>query len=258
VYNLQEKKLDARTISVFFIGYPNKSKGYIFYCLNHNTRIVESGNARFIENHHISRSKESRKVDIKEKHAEVPTSDVSSKVVVPFVVSRSHNNPIQQINIPNPQNEHMDNEPTNDAQVIDEHRIDEPQVIPLKRSKRQRRPAITNDYVVYSLEHESDLTINEDPVSFRQAMKSNNFEKWFDAMKKELKSMDDNKVWDLVEMPKSAKRVDCKWVFNTKRDSKGNIERYKARLVAKGYTKKDGIDYKETFSPVSKNYSLRL
>jgi len=167
VYNPHEKKLDARTISGFFIGYPDKSKGYIFYCPNHSTRIVESSNARFIENGQISESEESRKVDIKEKHAEVPTSDVSSQVVVPFIVSRSHNNPMQQINIPNPQNEHMDNEPINDAQVSDEQRIDEPQVIPLRRSERQRRPAITNDYVVYSLEHECDLSIDEDPVSFR-------------------------------------------------------------------------------------------
>jgi len=43
---------------------------------------------------------------------------------------------MQQINIPNPQNEHMDNELTNDAQVINEQTINEPQVIPVKRSER--------------------------------------------------------------------------------------------------------------------------
>lgn len=77
-------------------------------------------------------------------------------------------------------------------------------------------------------------------------------------MKEELKSMSDNNVWDLVELPKGSKRVGCKWVFKTKRDSKGNIERYKARLVTKGFTQKDGVDYKETFSPVSKKDSLRI
>ena len=112
--------------------------------------------------------------------------------------------------------------------------------------------------VVYSLEHECDLTIDEEPVSFKQALKCSNSEKWLNAMKEELKSMDDNKVWDLVELPKGSKRVGCKWVFKIKRDSKGNIITFKARLAAKGFTQKEGIDYKETFSPVSKKDSLRI
>ena len=53
------------------------------------------------------------------------------------------------------------------------------------------------------------------------------------------------------------KPISCKWIFKTKRDSKGNVERYKACLVAKGYTQKEGIDYKETFSLVSSKDSFR-
>ena len=35
--------------------------------------------------------------------------------------------------------------------------------------------------------------------------------------------------------------------FKTKKDSKGDVERYKARLVAKGFTQKEGIDYTKDF-----------
>jgi len=48
--------------------------------------------------------------------------------------------------------------------------------------------------VVYSIKHECDLSIDEDLVSVKQAMESDNSEKWFNAMKEELKSMDDNQV----------------------------------------------------------------
>ena len=61
IYNSHEKKLDFKTISGYFIGYPMKSKGYRFYCPNHSTKIVETGNARFIENDEISGSDQLQK-----------------------------------------------------------------------------------------------------------------------------------------------------------------------------------------------------
>ena len=94
--------------------------------------------------------------------------------------------------------------------------------------------------MVYLQESENDLSIDNDPISFSEAINGDNSNKWLDAMKDELKSMAHNDVWDLVELPEGCKRVGCKWVFKTKRDSQGNIERYKARLVAKGFTQKDG------------------
>ena len=59
------------------------------------------------------------------------------------------------------------------------------------------------------------------------------------SMKDELDSMKSNEVWDLVELPKGAKIISCKWVYKTKRNSLGNIERYKTRLVAMGFTQKE-------------------
>ena len=48
-YNPAEKKLDPRTTSCRFIGYSEKSKGYKFYCPHGVSRIMETHNARFIE-----------------------------------------------------------------------------------------------------------------------------------------------------------------------------------------------------------------
>ena len=112
--------------------------------------------------------------------------------------------------------------------------------------------------MVYMYEDTNDIGKENDPTSYKEAMKSKHSSMWLDAMKDELKSMSINDVWDLVEIPKGAKTVGCKWVYKTKHDSKGNIERFKARLVAKGFTQREGIDYTETFSPVSSKDSFRI
>ena len=104
----------------------------------------------------------------------------------------------------------------------------------------------------YNIGAENDLD------TFSQAMSSKESNLWYNAMKDEMDSMASNRVWNLVQLPDGVKAIGCKWVFKTKKDSMGNIERYKARLVAKGFTQKEGIDYTETFSPVSKKDSLRI
>ena len=102
------------------------------------------------------------------------------------------------------------------------------------------------------------LELKNDLESFSQAMSCKESELWYDAMKEEMNSIKSKKVWDLVELPKGAKAIGCKWVFKTKKDSLGNIERYKVRFFAKGFTRREGIDYMETFSHVSKKDSLRI
>ena len=76
--------------------------------------------------------------------------------------------------------------------------------------------------------------MENDPTSYDQAIKGENSTTWPNVMKEELKSMEDNEVRDLVEFPKGIRIVGSKWIFKTKHDSKGNIERCKARLVEKG------------------------
>ena len=234
-YNPSTKKLDSRTISGSFIGYCGNSRGCRFYCPTHSTRVIESDRAIFFEDELDSGSQVPRFTTFREEEVVVPISshpiELSSEI--------PHDNLIQPV----PE----DVEPDELGGGI-----------PLRRSQRARRPAISNDYMVYLQEHEFDVIDETDPVTFSQAISSPNSLEWMSAMEDELASMQKNQVWDLVELPANSRPVGCKWVFKTKKDAQGQIERYKARLVAKGYTQQEGIDYKETFSPVSTKDSFRV
>lgn len=67
-------------------------------------------------------------------------------------------------------------------------------------------------------------------------------------MNDELHSHKSNNTWQLADLPKGRKAIQCKWVFKIKRDAEGNVSKYKARLVAKGFSQRPGIDFDETFS----------
>jgi len=91
--------------------------------------------------------------------------------------------------------------PTQDNLVVHEEQTQDPQEpmlhepVPLRRSTRERRIAIPDDYVVFLQEHEENNGMMEDePVNFHQAMQDSNSEKWIEAMNEEYKSMQDNKV----------------------------------------------------------------
>ncbi|RVW99768.1 Retrovirus-related Pol polyprotein from transposon TNT 1-94 [Vitis vinifera] len=148
--------------------------------------------------------------------------------------------------------------PDTSKQQVEPHTSLEDNGASLRRSTRSKRSKIISDYVVYLQESDNNIGAENDPEFFSQAMRCKESKLWYIAMKDEMSSMRCNNVWDLVELPNGAKAIGCKWVFKTKKDSLGNIERYKARLVAKGFTQKEGIDYTKTFSPISKKDSLHI
>ncbi|RVW45977.1 Retrovirus-related Pol polyprotein from transposon TNT 1-94 [Vitis vinifera] len=82
--------------------------------------------------------------------------------------------------------------------------------------------------------------------------------RWKAAMNEEMKSLQKNETWELVECPPGKKPVGCRWIYTVKYKADGSIERFKARLVAKGYTQTYGIDYTKTFAPVAKINTVRV
>ncbi|KAL0345807.1 UNVERIFIED_CONTAM: putative mitochondrial protein [Sesamum radiatum] len=122
----------------------------------------------------------------------------------------------------------------------------------LRRSTRESR--VPERYGFVGLTSQLD----NDPKTYGEAMSDIDSDKWLEAMKSEMDSMGSNQVWTLVDPPKGARPVGCKWVYKRKLGANGEVTAFKARLVAKGYTQQPGVDFEETYSPVAMAKSIRI
>ncbi|KAL0381502.1 UNVERIFIED_CONTAM: Retrovirus-related Pol polyprotein from transposon TNT 1-94 [Sesamum angustifolium] len=103
----------------------------------------------------------------------------------------------------------------------------------------------------------SALLVDEHPKTYVEAITSIDSSFLREAIKNELDSIMTNHTWDLVDLPVGSKPIKCKWIFKKKIKPDGSIDKFKARLVVVGYTQKKGIDYFDTYSPVTKIATIR-
>ena len=76
------------------------------------------------------------------------------------------------------------------------------------------------------------MFVAADPIFYEAAVKE---EHWRKAMDLEIKSIVKNDTWILTDLPAGGKKIGVKWVYKTKLNENGEVDKYKARLVAKGY-----------------------
>jgi hypothetical protein len=168
IFNAQLGKLDPKTISYHFIGYPDKSKEYRFYCPEHAIKFIDTRHAVFLE---CDGSSSPREIDLEKNQTYVPP--MTHVDFIPTTTNAPHveNAPlVENANSPainlgakpainenegaplvNEQEGLEKNEvlPANDHEEEAQQENNHPQ--PMRRSQRERS-VISNDYVVYMSE----------------------------------------------------------------------------------------------------------
>nr|GEX99073.1 hypothetical protein [Tanacetum cinerariifolium] len=163
-------KLEPRSIKCIFVGYPKKMMGYSFYYPPEN-KVLVARNARFLENSLINQEASGSLEDLK---------IIQEEDTHPFIDTSLN---------------HKD----------DDLEIDEPQsdIVPIRRSTRTRHAPDCMCLYIDAEEHE--LRDLGEPTNYKAALLDPESEKWLNAMNVEMKSMKDNEVWVLVELPPNRK-----------------------------------------------------
>jgi hypothetical protein len=94
-----------------------------------------------------------------------------------------------------------------------------------------------------------------EPAGYKEAVANQH---WMAAMKEELMMIEKNQTWILVNIFAHKKAIGVKWVYRTKFNADGSINKHKARLVVKGYAQMFGVDFSETFAPVARLDTIRM
>lgn len=136
---------------------------------------------------------------------------------------------------------------------------------PLQPESTQQQPSTDNRIVTRSHNQivkpnpryclSATLAPNIEPHTIQQALAD---EKWRKSANAEFDAALRNHTWDFVPAEEATNVIGNRWLFRTKFNPDGTVDKLKSRLVAKGNHQRPDIDYHETFSPVIKYPTIRL
>ena len=132
--------------------------------------------------------------------------------------------------------------------------------IPIQRRYTLRNRNTRKHFDDYSRSSVADLCLKVSdvvPVTYSQAVRSEDSQLWQKAMDSEMESLKDNHVFTVIPLPNGKKAVGGRWVYSLKNNLNGDVA-HKARFVAKGYAQVKGSDYSDTFSPTAKMTTVRM
>ena len=238
----KRKKLDDKGETCIFVGYSNDSKAYRLYNPR-SQKLIISRDVVFAEDKAFQWIEDNGKY-------------------TPLILS---DNEDKEITIKTEKEPQVTRPQSAEASLSSSKQTSSTSEETPKARRISRQPAWMKDYVVSTEDEDSNeddtspiqfaFFSEGDPTEFEEAACEG---KWQKAMQEEINSIEKNNTWELVDRPEGHKPIGVKWVYKTKVNEDGKVQKYKARLVAKGYKQKAGIDYDEVFAPVARQETITL
>jgi transposase InsO family protein/predicted aspartyl protease len=248
----KRRKLEEKATLMTFIGYDEESKGYR---VTDGKKIFVTREVEFVKKPQAKpvRNPEKGTTDGNDEHSESDSdeSDDDNHPPAPAVPQPAV---IEEDDDYESAESEVSDEPA--AASSEESSDDEPEVRRSTRGNFGQPPVRFNDYQMFPVKECEES--GKDPQTFKQAMESRDADAWKKAIEEELNAMKENKTWEIVDLPRNQRTIGSKWVFKTKYDEQGNVEKRKARLVAQGFSQRHGIDYIDVYAPVARSVTLKM
>ncbi|KAG7539479.1 Ribonuclease H-like superfamily [Arabidopsis suecica] len=266
-----QNKFDPKSLLCVFLGYTERYKGY--RCLHPPTgRVYISRHVLFDENrfpyadtyrHLISKAETPLLQAWLQGHAQQRQDKEQEEVIIEELVtcqnyqeevlqsssspnpevSESQNNSLQQTTSGSQDNSQDESSQNEADQVVNTHNM----TTRGKDGIRKPNPR----YVLFVAKG-----LPEEPKTIQEAL---NHPGWTAACEEEIETCHRTNTWSLVPKPAGVVNLlGCRWIFKTKINADGTLDKLRSRLVAKGYEQEEGIDFLETYSPVVRTATVRM